>query len=151
MNDEDLIKMQERLRVVKESTDRLSQENDRFWNSILTINGIFMSFLAVLATTNRIGRIYLVIAGALTSFSILNVLYKYFILSKFSARTFELVYQNYLITNPKTDENYKKHKEEIRRWTILNARIQRFTDPAAILCTVLAVVLQFVIIIFCDI
>jgi len=134
--------------AINVSVSELLQANERLWNAILTINGIFLSFLAVLSTTDKIDLWILLVVAVLTAVPMIGILYKFFIILKTSSKRHELVLLLNTIKTEDHQKTYDKSKNGYKDYCIRHARYQKFINPTLLICTFCTIFFEFIIIIF---
>lgn len=134
------------------STDDLSKEllqgHERLWNAILIINGIFLSFLAILSTTGKISLWLLLVAAFFTAIPMTGILYKFLSMLKTSSQKALLIYMRKTIQTDDQIHHYEIKLNEFKKNCLRQLRYQNIMNPILVYFTLGSILLEFLIISF---
>lgn len=136
------------LERTRETTDRLVNSAQSFWNALLTINGLFLSFFTFFTDKINIPQFLIIIYGVVTALPVMVVLYLTWLDKVIKIEIFNLSAiesKNLIdsITNNCNNTNHENKKRKFKKRIIFLSVLNKGFEHIAIICTVIAVVLIF--------
>lgn len=141
--------LEKRIEMQDNLIDRRLESAHSLWNSIISLNGIFLAFFTILSDKTLLSNLEIIIFGIITCFPILIILAFYYFDRHFSSKIVSMhslmiqLELNLLKQTPNTKNQNSNHSsakyDDTERKLRIFYKYQKIFEPIAIGFTVIAV------------